>query len=659
MTSRRTTLVSSWHTPTELSVEEYDDLLTEIRSSLKDSDETSDKGHNKDDEESDDDDDTVPMNPQAFEFQLLVSIWGPELLDAARYNEIDVVRAILQVSLESTIATEKNNSKTSNNDCSWSAIGMDSILNYSDDSSSGNTAWHMAAANGHVAILQLLHTVHLYRPEPPPTTTTSSGDSSLAVAVASAICPAMRRNRSGNTPLHWAAANGHAPVVEFLLQMGGGGQNANDYYYSSIDVLRKNQAGRSILTEGFGSSKERVIELLLSHDSACEERLVGSGASVSLKSGNDHPAPDSEPCASSTTPALASVTHDFCFGPRGNHDNGAVAVEEYTTTVGTHTVALCIRELAMATHQDDSILGQEPDGSQDTTGYSVWAASLVLAQWLAHESAALLPQLESQAPSPKDGQYDNDKDNDDDMVVVELGAGCGVPGLVAAAILAAQKRPAGTSSRVYLTDFNQVSVDNCRYNITLNETKAPWNNDNETTSVSVQAAVMNWQDSSTWPEPLQHIARNDSGQQNGGGGVNVLLGSDLIYQDDMVPLLLQTVLALRPWRFLYVAHSRRAGHAAFLAALAASRWFDHGTTSGGPTTAGVNGGGGGPHNAPPHYRANPLVSQDDEECFVHFHELVSGSDDTNDDDDGHGFVLYDFVRARRPHHDDATPREAI
>jgi hypothetical protein len=103
-------------------------------------------------------------------------------------------------------------------------------------------------------------------------------------------------------------------------------------------------------------------------------------------------------------------------------------------------------------------------------------------------------------------------------------------------------------------------------------------------------------------------------------------------------------LALQPRRFLYVAHSRRAGHAAFLAALHDSHWFDNGTS---PTVM-------GPHDVPPHYRANPLASQDEEECFVHFHELVSNSDV---DDDGHGFVLYDFVRARH-HHDPTAPRDA-
>ena len=40
--------------------------------------------------------------------------------------------------------------------------------------------------------------------------------------------------------------------------------------------------------------------------------------------------------------------------------------------------------------------------------------------------------------------------------------------------------------------------------------------------------------------------------------------------------------------------------------------------------------------APPAYTMNPLKSQDEEDCFLHFHELASTT-----------YVLYEFSRVKR------------
>ena len=117
---------------------------------------------------------------------------------------------------------------------------------------------------------------------------------------------------------------------------------------------------------------------------------------------------------------------------------------------------------------------------------------------------------------------------------------------------------------------------------------------------------MNWQDSDTWPkEPI-----------------DIVIGSDLIYQSDMVPLLLRTLHGLRPRRFLYAAPAEgRQGHEAFLRGM-----MEHFNLR-------------SAREAPAAYKANPLQSQDEEECFVHFHELVSISSSAND----RKFILYDFL----------------
>ncbi|EZG58466.1 ankyrin repeat protein [Gregarina niphandrodes] len=66
-------------------------------------------------------------------------------------------------------------------------------------------------------------------------------------------------NASGNTPLHWAAQNGHADVTQWLLQA-----------YPELDVLQRNNFGRSALALAFESQNEECVQAVLNHDSAAE-----------------------------------------------------------------------------------------------------------------------------------------------------------------------------------------------------------------------------------------------------------------------------------------------------------------------------------------------------------------------------------------------------
>lgn len=95
----------------------------------------------------------------------------------------------------------------------------------------GNTALHMASANGHLDIVQFL----LFQcPK-------MNGRNYLAI-----------QNQHGNTPLHWAAANGHKEIVCELVKGGA-------------DLHIKNNAQKTPLWEAEFHGQTSVVTWLLEH----------------------------------------------------------------------------------------------------------------------------------------------------------------------------------------------------------------------------------------------------------------------------------------------------------------------------------------------------------------------------------------------------------
>jgi ankyrin repeat protein len=90
-----------------------------------------------------------------------------------------------------------------------------SVINARDELS-GSTCLHMIAANGHLDILNIL------------------------IQQCSSL-PNYTANFAGNTPLHWALQNKQWSTAQLLLTT----------FSDSIDVLQKNDFGRSCLTEAF------------------------------------------------------------------------------------------------------------------------------------------------------------------------------------------------------------------------------------------------------------------------------------------------------------------------------------------------------------------------------------------------------------------------
>ena len=184
-----------------------------------------------------------------------------ELLDCARYGEVDACRAILDV--WSNTNNNNNNNNNNNKKEGSDKVGQLPIVDAKDAGQS--TSLHKACANGHTSTVQLL---------------LSNGALHF-------------QNDSGNTPLHWAAGSGHAKCVKLLLDHYDALHNTNTNNNASnnnnkdkeslvvavvvprIDVLTKNSFGRSALTEGFASGDTKTVEHLLNHDSATEEKLIG------------------------------------------------------------------------------------------------------------------------------------------------------------------------------------------------------------------------------------------------------------------------------------------------------------------------------------------------------------------------------------------------
>lgn len=105
------------------------------------------------------------------------------------------------------------------------------ILPKIKDEYSLSTVLHMAAANGHLEIIQYI--IGLCDEEP-----------EVVIELMKA------KNESGNTPLHWAALNGNLDVIKQLCDSGS-------------DPFIQNEAGRDAIYEAEAFEQEEVVDYLL------------------------------------------------------------------------------------------------------------------------------------------------------------------------------------------------------------------------------------------------------------------------------------------------------------------------------------------------------------------------------------------------------------
>ncbi len=435
MTTTGTTIPFEQDVPLEVPLEEYQDLLLQADELVSSC--TTDQEH----------------------FAVVQEEW----LQAARYGDVDVLRALWQI---------------------HSSILLSSSSSLID--SNGNTALHLSSANGHESVVKFLlllfsmssddgTTAATAATTMMTTTTTTTTANSSSSPLSSSVNIRMVANHSGNTPLHWAAANGHDKILHLLMYFHNGSKpknsdetDADDAHKKEqvtdmettesstaitpsplpppfvIDVLQNNHFGRSILTEGFTSQNENVVQLLLEHESASEERFldstsddVGAKQHATAANGDDRMDVDNDDddgndnddleedddnadedptnLMSAVMTALEkdAIIHDFDMLSVSSYGNTAPPSSDISSN--PNKMPLRVRELPMT--------GENPLGDtaiEDVTGYGIWCASLILARWMA--------DLVSTNNNKSNGSSNLWKDRS----VVELGAGCGVPGLVVA-----------------------------------------------------------------------------------------------------------------------------------------------------------------------------------------------------------------------------------
>lgn len=358
----------------------------------------------------------------------------------------------------------------------------------------------------------------------------ANGHTSIVRLLAAAGSP-HTPNASGNTPLHWAVQQGHLEATKALLEL-----------YPNADVLAQNSFGKSVSSEAFAKGVPELVEAVLQHTSAAKLEDTdgadgGGGGGDGDGEGGDGGA------AGGGSRMEGEATHAFRFG------------------AGADSEVVHVRELGELGAEDHMrVLGRTADS--DRTGLQLWAASLVLSRWLVD----LAPQIRGKG-------------------VIELGAGCGLCGIVAA-------KHCGATS-VAITDLAEETMANLRHNLSINGLAHP----------KCFAQSVDWRNRTTWPAPQP-----------------VIIGADLIYALEAVAPLVEAINAmLAPnGAFLYVCpETNRQGEHEFLTGLCASG-FEVQQSS-----------------VPPAYLANAFADDSftDEDFYLLFSELQQRT-----------YTLYCFTR---------------
>ncbi|KAL8972422.1 MAG: hypothetical protein Q9183_000554 [Haloplaca sp. 2 TL-2023] len=160
-----------------------------------------------------------------------------DLLYLARINDTHDLKAGVEAIAQSSQTTARD------------------ILLAAVDAGSGNGLLHMACANNCLDTLRYLLSPILV-----------AGHETSQISSLNVDLP----NAAGNTPLHWAAVNGHLEAVKLLVNSGA-------------DPSIKNNAGYDAVFEAERAGKQGVVEWLLAQSKPGSQAAEGEGIAKELE----------------------------------------------------------------------------------------------------------------------------------------------------------------------------------------------------------------------------------------------------------------------------------------------------------------------------------------------------------------------------------------
>ncbi|KXL43245.1 hypothetical protein M433DRAFT_58814 [Acidomyces richmondensis BFW] len=165
------------------------------------------------------------------------------------------------------------------------------IIKGAVDPETGNTIIHYCSANGFFITLKRL--LELLK---------AVADKGAVNSAEAETMFINRQNSQGNTPLHWAAYNGHLHVVKALIESGA-------------DMWIKNQAGHLAMFEAERAEKNEVVQYMLEAggrkvEQAGTEGVPTADEEVDMSDGEGEAGPSGEVAAGFLPPGSDVTTQD-------------------------------------------------------------------------------------------------------------------------------------------------------------------------------------------------------------------------------------------------------------------------------------------------------------------------------------------------------------